>query len=89
MNLVSAIEAFNKECQPGIDLLVTRDGRTVAKLPRVGKEIVVKGTALNPGIQVTPHDIGLLCEEARRASAPGLALLASGLAELASPPAIS
>ena len=81
-DLLAAIEAFNKSCQPDIALLVTRDGRTVAKLPRVGQEIVVKETPLNQSIKVTSKDLALLCEEARLASAPGLALLDAGLAAL-------
>lgn len=79
LDLVAAIETFNKSSQPDITLLVTRDGRTVAKLPRVGQEIVVKETKLNPAIHVTAKDLAWLCEEARLASAPGQALLAAGL----------
>ena len=81
-DLVAAIESFNKTCQPVITLLVTRDGRTVAKLPRSGQEIVVKGSLLNPTVKVTPHDLACLCEEARLAVAPGWALLEFGLAAL-------
>lgn len=82
MNLVAAIEAFNKSSKPPIKLLVTRDGRTVAKLPRVAREIVVKGTNLNKKVKVTPQGVAWLCEEARLASAPGMALLAAGLGAL-------
>jgi hypothetical protein len=82
MDLVAHIEAFNKSSQPPIELLVTRDSRTVAKLPRVAREIVVKGTPRNKDIKVTPQDVAWLCEEARLASAPGMALLEAGLSAL-------
>ena len=82
MNLTAAIEAFNKKSEPHIELLTTRDGRVVATLPRMGREIIVEGSSFSPGIEVTAGDIALLCEEARRASAPGLALLDAGLVAL-------
>jgi hypothetical protein len=82
MNLVAAIEAFNKSGQPPIELLVLRDGRTVAKLPRLGREIVVKGTPLNKKVKVSSQDIALLCEEAQLAIAPGMALLETALAAM-------
>jgi hypothetical protein len=82
MNLVAAIEAFNQQGQPRIDLQVRRDGRTVAMLPRLGKEILVKGTPLNPGLKISSQDIALLCEEAQLAIAPGMALLESALAAM-------
>jgi hypothetical protein len=79
MNLVAAIEAFNQHSQPQIELRVTRDGRTMARLPRLGKEIVIKGTPLNHKVKVSSQDIALLCEEAQLAIAPGMALLEAGL----------
>jgi hypothetical protein len=82
MDLVADIEAFNKSSQPPIELLVTRDGRTVAKLPRAAREIVVKETSLNKDVKVTPQDVAWLCEEARLASAPGMALLEAALGAL-------
>jgi hypothetical protein len=82
MDLVADIEAFNKSSQPPIELLVTRDSRTVAKLPRVAREIVVKETPQNKDVKVTPQDVAWLCEEARLASAPGMALLEAGLGAL-------
>ena len=82
MDLVAAIEAFNKTGKPPIELLVARDGRTVAKLPRLGREIVVKGTVLNPRVKVSSQDIALLCEEAQLAIAPGMALLEAALAAM-------
>lgn len=82
MNLVDAIDAFNRTAQPKIELSVTRDGRTVAKLPRLGKEILVKGAAEGTGVRVSSQDIALLCEEAQLAIAPGMALLEAGLAAM-------
>jgi len=82
MNLVAAIEAFNQYGQPRIDLQVRRDGRTVALLPRLGKEILVKGTPSNPNLKISSQDIALLCEEAQLAIAPGMALLESALAAM-------
>jgi hypothetical protein len=82
MNLVAAIEAFNQHGQPRIDLQVRRDGRTVAMLPRLGKEILVKGTPFNPNLKISSQDIALLCEEAQLAIAPGMALLESALAAM-------
>jgi hypothetical protein len=82
MNLVAAIEAFNQHGQPRIALHVTRDGRTLAVLPRLGKEIVVKGSPLNPRLKVSSQDIALLCEEAQLAIAPGMSLLESALAAM-------
>lgn len=82
MSLVAAIEAFNQHSQPRIELLTTRDGRTVARLPRSSKEIVVKGTGLNPKSRVSSQDIALLCEEAQLAIAPGMALLEAALAAM-------
>ncbi len=82
MNLVAAIEAFNQHGRPRIALQATRDGRTLAVLPRLGKEIVVKASALNPKLKVSSQDIALLCEEAQLAIAPGMALLESALAAM-------
>jgi len=82
MNLVSAIEAFNKSSLPAIELQVTRDGRTVARLPRLGKQILVKGTPLDTRSRVSSQDIALLCEEAQLAVAPGMALLEAALAAM-------
>ncbi len=82
MDLVSAIETFNKTSQPPIELQVTRDGRTLARLPRLGKQIVVRGTRLNQRPTVSSQDIALLCEEAQLAIAPGMALLEAALAAM-------
>jgi hypothetical protein len=82
MNLVAAIEAFNQHGQPRIEMQVARDGRTVARLPRLGREIIVKGTRLNPRARVSSQDIALLCEEAQLAIAPGMALLEAALAAM-------
>jgi hypothetical protein len=82
MDLTTAIEAFNQAGEPKIELLTTRDGRVVAKLPRLGREIVVEGSRFNPDVKVTAADVAGLCEEARLAAAPGLALLDAGLGAL-------
>ena len=82
MDLVTAIETFNKTGQPPIELQVARDGRTLARLPRLGREIVVRGTRLNPKPKVSTQDIALLCEEAQLAIAPGMALLETALAAM-------
>ncbi len=53
----------------------------IAHLPRVDREIIV-GDAQYSGAKVAAEDIAWLCEEARRASAPGMALLEAALAAL-------
>jgi hypothetical protein len=81
--LITAIEAFNKSSRPQIVVFVTRDTRTVARLPRVGHEIIVKDADPDySDAKVTAEDIAWLCEEARRASAPGMALLEATLSAL-------
>lgn len=82
MNLIAAIEAFNKSSQPQIDLQPSRDGRVTAVLPRVGREIIVEGSQYKMDVKVTAEDVAWLCEEARRAFAPGMALLEAGLGAL-------
>ena len=82
MNLTAAIEAFNAASQPQIVLQTTRDGRVTARLPRVGREIIVEGSPFNKDVKVTAEDVAWLCEEARRAFAPGMALLEAGLGAL-------
>ena len=81
-DLVAAITAFNKASQPAVALLVTRDGRTEATLPRLGVQITVADATMDPSVKVTAKDIALLCEEARLAAAPVLTLLDAGLAAL-------
>jgi hypothetical protein len=82
MDLTAAIEAFNASSQPQIELLTTRDARVVAKLPRVNREIIVQDSAFNEAVKVTAADVAWLCEEARRAVAPGMALLEAALGAL-------
>lgn len=82
MNLVEAIEAFNQHGRPRIELTVLADGRTIARLPRLGKEILVKGTPANPKLRLSSQDIALLCEEAQLAIAPGMTLLEAALAAM-------
>ena len=81
--LISAIEAFNESSKPPIEVFSTRDTRTVAKLPRVGREIIVADADPSySDAKVTAEDVAWLCEEARRASAPGMALLEAALSTL-------
>jgi hypothetical protein len=83
MNLVEAIEAFNQTAQPKIELQLAADGRVLACLPRLGREIVVKdGADAATRPRVASHDIAMLCEEAQLAIAPGMALLEAGLAAM-------
>ena len=82
MGLTAAIEAFNTSSQPQIECLTTRDARVVAKLPRVNREIIVKDSSFNKNVKVTVADVAWLCEEARRAVAPGMALLEAALGAL-------
>ena len=70
MDLETAIEAFNESSQPQIDRQATRDGRVTAVLPRVGREIIVRGS-ITGTVEVKAEDVAWLCEEARRAFAPG------------------
>jgi hypothetical protein len=81
LNLVAAIETFNRLGRPRIELRQTGDGRTVATLPRIGREIIVQGSKLHPQ-EVSAQDIALLCEEAQSAIAPGMALLEAALAAM-------
>jgi hypothetical protein len=81
MDLRAAIEAFNESSSPQISVNPTRDGRHIAHLPRVEREIIVRD-ATHTDAKVTAEDIAWLCEEARRASAPGMALLEAGLSSL-------
>jgi hypothetical protein len=82
MNLITAIENFNRISQPSIELRVAPDGRTLARLPRLGKEIVVCDRRPGPRPKVSSQDIAMLCEEAQLAVAPGMALLEAALAAM-------
>ena len=82
MNLVAAIEAFNETSQATIELLPTRNGSTMARLPRVGRDITVEGSPHLHHVKVDVEEVALLCEEARRAIAAGMALLEAGLGAL-------
>lgn len=81
MDLIAAIRAFNESSSPQISVGTTRDGSEVAHLPRVDREIIVEDAEFSDA-KVTAEDIAWLCEEARRASAPGMALLEAGLSAL-------
>ena len=85
MDLTAAIAAFNESSQPPIEMQTKRDGRVNAVLPRVGREILVTGSPFNKDVQVKAQDVALLCEEARRAIAPGMALLEAALGALNGP----
>jgi len=83
MDLDRAIEAFNKSSRPQIEVSPTRVGSQFARLPRVNREITVSDADPSLGeAKVTAEDIAWLCEEARRASAPGMALLEAALSAL-------
>lgn len=43
------------------------------------REIIVQDSSFDPEVKATPADMAWLCEEARRAMEPGLALLSEGL----------
>ncbi|HEU4457248.1 MAG TPA: hypothetical protein VFR81_29535 [Longimicrobium sp.] len=82
MDLISAIEAFNEAGGPQIELLTTRDGRVRATLPRLKRDIIVEGSRFNKDVKVTAADVAALCEEARLAFAPGMALLQAAIGAL-------
>jgi hypothetical protein len=79
MDLIRAIEALNESSQPQIKIQPSRDGRVTAVLPRVGREVLIEGSQFKKEVKVTAADLAWLCEEARRALAPGMALLEAGL----------
>jgi hypothetical protein len=81
MNLSAAIEAFNESSQPQILVSPTRVGSVIAHLPRVDREILIEDSQFTDA-KVTAKDIAWLCEEARRASAPGMTLLEAALSAL-------
>jgi hypothetical protein len=81
MNLTTAIDAFNESGRPQIPYSSTRDGREIAHLPRVNREIMVSDARYSDA-KVTARDVAWLCEEARRASAPGMSLLEAALSAL-------
>ena len=82
MTLIAAIDTFNKSSHPKIEVRIAPDGRTLARLPRLGREIVVKGSPSNRKTKVSSQDVALLCEEAQLAVAPGMALLEAALAAM-------
>lgn len=82
MKLVAAIEAFNEQGRPRIELKVLGDGRTVARLPRLGRDITVQHALSGAQARLSSQDIALLCEEAQLAITPGMALLEAALAAM-------
>ena len=81
-DLNTAIEALNQAGGPQIEVGTRRDGRVVAKLPRVGREVIIEGSQFNHDVKVTAEGLALVCEEARLAFSPGLALLEASLAAI-------
>jgi hypothetical protein len=81
MSLIDAIETFNRTGQPRIELRTAADGRVLARLPRLGREVVVRGGGAEVG-GPSSQDLAALCEEAQLAIAPGMALLEAGLAAI-------
>jgi formylmethanofuran:tetrahydromethanopterin formyltransferase len=79
MTVHEAIAALNDVSTEKIKTLTTRDGREIADLPRVGREVIIRDSSFNKNVKVTPADIAWLCEEARLAMAPAQALLNSAL----------
>jgi hypothetical protein len=82
MTLHKAIDALNKVSAEKITTSFTRDGREIAKLPRVDREILIGGSEFNASVRVSEVDIAWLCQEARIAMAPAHALLDAALAQL-------
>lgn len=81
MSLTAAIETFNESTDQKIVMHPTRDGRITATLPRVGRDVVIQGN-ITKTLFVGPKDIALLCQEARLALAPALALIDAALEAL-------
>lgn len=77
MNLIDAIQTYNRSGQAAIELHERADGSVLARLPRLQRDIVVHGDDA-PSAQ----DLAALCEEAQLAIAPGMALLEAGLAAI-------
>ena len=82
VSLEAAFASLNEVSTHKIETLTTRDGRTIAKLPRVGRDVVIGPSQFNPEIKMTPTDVAWLCEEARLAMAPAHTLLDAALASL-------
>jgi hypothetical protein len=82
MTVHEAIAALNQVSTEKITTLTSRDGREVANLPRVGREVIIRDSQFKKDVKVTAVDIAWLCEEARLAMAPAQALLNSALDSL-------
>ena len=65
MTVHEAITALNDVSTLKIATLTTRDGREVAKLPRVGREVIVRDSPFNQNGRVTAADIAWLCARKR------------------------
>jgi len=82
MTVHEAIAALNEASTEKIKTLTSRDGREVANLPRVGREVIIRDSQFKENVKVTAMDIAWLCEEARLAMAPAQALLNAALDSL-------
>ena len=51
----------------------------VARLPRVGAEVMIEKSQFNKDAKPTAHDFALICQEARLAMGPALGLLDAAL----------
>jgi len=83
MDIFKAIDALNESSRPQIEVVTTRSNRTIAKLPRTSRQVTLKvDPSFEENVKVTARDMAWLCEEARRASAPGMDLLEAALGAL-------
>ena len=79
MTLSDAINALNAISKEQIVTGATRDGRVVARLPRVGAEAIIEKSQFNKDVKPTAHDFALICQEARLAMEPAIDLLDAAL----------
>ena len=79
MTLRDAINALNAISTEQIAVGSTRDGRMVARLPRVGAQVMIERSQFNKDAKPTVHDFALICQEARLAMGPALGLLDAAL----------
>lgn len=79
MTLRDAINALNAISTEQIVTGSTRDGRMVARLPRVGAQVMIEKSQFNKDARPTAHDFALICQEARLAMEPAIDLLDAAL----------
>ena len=82
MTVHEAIAALNEVSSEKIKTQTSRDGREVATLPRVGREVIIRDSQFKENVKVSAMDLAWLCEEARLAMAPAQALLNAALDSL-------